>query len=64
MKSHVAWIIVFLFLFGLASVYWLFDFTSPGYLGVPGWVMYFFLLQVLLGALVFIFTQEHWEDKQ
>ncbi|MCH8904842.1 MAG: hypothetical protein IIA45_13125 [Bacteroidetes bacterium] len=59
------WVIVFLLVFALSLDYWNWDKTVIiSYLGLPGWIYYFVLLQILFITVLIVFTKIYWRDDE
>ena len=63
MQNRILWTITFLTLFVLSLDFW--GWNQPislQALGLPSWVYYFVLLQLLFAAVFFAFSRIYWRD--
>ncbi len=60
---RLAWTTIFVAMFLLSLDYWRWgELVTIGLLGLPRWIYYFVLLQLLLAGAVFLFSRTYWKD--
>ncbi len=60
---RLAWTTIFVAMFLLSLDYWRWDeAVIIGLLGLPRWINYFVLLQLVLAGAVFLFSRTYWKD--
>jgi len=61
-KKNAIWYFIFILIFIFSLDYWQWNINNPLILGLPMWVIYFFLLTIFTSFAFYIFSKYYWGD--
>jgi hypothetical protein len=61
-KNNAIWYFLLILIFILSLDFWQWNKFNPMVLGLPIWVIYFFILTILTSLIFYLFTKYFWSD--